>query len=48
MRRVIRKAPPESIYVYYGRSYRGHALAVIALVVVAILVGLGVAISSIR
>lgn len=48
MRRVIRKAPPGSIYVYYGRSYRGHALAVIALVVVAILVGLGLAIGFIR
>lgn len=48
MRRIIRKAPPESIYAYYGKSYRGRALAVIALVVASILVGLGVAISSIR
>src|SRR5690606_24272137 len=48
MRRVIRKAPPGSIYVYYGTSYRGHALAVIALVVAAIMVGLGLVIGFIR
>lgn len=48
MRRMIRKAPPESIYVYYGKSYRGRALAVIALVVASILVGLGLAIGFIR